>query len=139
MKGIWILCLVFCCTHLKGQPAAKTDTGKIANLKPDSTMSVEIESEFPGGASGWNRYLSTTLVYPPKAVRKKIEGQVVSRFIVQVDGSLSDIEILSGPKELWPAVLDALNQSPRWRPAFQHGKKVKSYKSQPFNFRLEKQ
>ncbi len=139
MKGIWILCLVFCSVHLKGQPAANTDTGKVGHLKRDSTITVEIESEFPGGAAGWNRYLSNTLVYPSKAVRKKIQGQVVARFIVQVDGSLRDIEIISGPKELWPAVMDALNQSPRWRAAFQNGKKVKSYKSQPFNFKLEKQ
>ena len=139
MKGIWLLCLVLCSAHLKGQHVANTDTGKIVLLKPDSTMNVEIESEFPGGANGWNKYLSSTLVYPPKAVRKKIEGQVVARFIVEVDGSLSDIEVISGPKELWPAVLDVLKQSPRWHAAFQHGKKVKSYKSQPFNFRLEKQ
>jgi periplasmic protein TonB len=139
MKGICILFLVFCCVHVKGQPAANKDSAKIVVLKPDSAMSVEIESEFPGGENGWRRYLSNTLVYPDKAVRKKIQGQVVARFIVEVDGSLSNIEIMSGPKELWPAVLDVLNQSPRWHPAFQHGKKVKSYKSQPVNFRLEKQ
>ena len=106
-------------------------------LKSDSTIKVEIESEFPGGTKGWNSFLSSTLVYPKKAIKKNIQGQVVARFIVEKDGSLSDIEIISGPKELWPAVLDVLKQSPNWKPAVQNGKKVKSYKMQPFNFRLE--
>ena len=106
-------------------------------LKSDSTIKVEIESEFPGGVRGWNSFLSSTLVYPKKAIKKNIQGQVVARFIVEKDGSLSDIEIISGPKELWPAVLDVLKESPNWKPAIQNGKKVKSYKVQPFNFRLE--
>jgi len=102
-------------------------------------MKLEIESEFPGGTIGWNRFLARTLVYPDKAIRKNIQGVVYARFIVEKDGSLSDIAIVSGPKELWPAVLDVLKQSPNWHPAVQNGKKVKSYKSQPFNFKLERE
>jgi len=133
--------LIFCCFMIytfiiKAQSGAQLDS--IARgIKQDSTMKVEIESEFPGGVKGWQNFLSSTLVYPPKAVRKKIQGQVIARFIVEKDGSLSNIEIISGPKELWNAVLDVLKQSPNWKPAIQNGKKVKSYKNQPFNFKLE--
>lgn len=98
---------------------------------------MELESTFPGGVRGWNAFLSRTLVYPPKAVRKNIQGQVMAQFIVEKDGSLSNIEIISGPKELRNAVLDVLKQSPNWKPALQNGKKVKSYKKQPFNFKLK--
>ena len=137
MKHI-LLCsfLVFNAFIMKAQSSAQLDS--IAKgTKQDSTMKVERESEFPGGTKGWNNFLSSTLVYPAKAIRKKIQGQVVARFIVEKDGSLSNIEIISGPKELWNAVLDVLKQSPNWKPAFQNGKKVKSYKNQPFNFKLE--
>lgn len=138
MKGFTILfCIILSSLILKAQLNLHPDSSK-KEITIDSTMRVEIESEFPGGSQGWNRFLSSNLVYPPKAVRKNIQGQVVARFIVEKDGSLSNIEIVSGPKELWQAVLDALNQSPRWKPAFQNGKKVKSYKSQPFNFKMEK-
>ena len=135
MKRIMI-CSFFCLYAglLKAQTIPQTDSA----LSAEKTFTkVEIESSFPGGNKGWSEFLGNTLVYPPKAVRKKIEGQVVARFIVATDGSLSDIEIVSGPKELWPAVIDALKQSPNWKPAFQHGKRVKSFKQQPFNFRLE--
>jgi periplasmic protein TonB len=119
------------------QAQSTTQLDSIAKgIKQDSTLKVEFESEFPGGTKGWNNFLINTLVYPPKAVRKKIQGQVIARFIVEKDGSLSNIEIISGPKELWDAVLDVLKQSPNWKPAIQNGKKVKSYKNQPFNFKL---
>src|SRR5580704_6565340 len=120
MKRILIFCYFFAYTFIvKAQSGAQLDS--IAKgTKPDSTMKVEIESEFPGGVKGWQNFLSSNLVYPPKAVRKKIQGQVIARFIVEKDGSLSNIEILSGPKELWNAVLDVLNQSPNWKPAIQN-------------------
>ena len=137
MKRIPILCLLILYSFiLKAQSTVQSDS--IAKrTKTDSTTKVEIESEFPGGIRGWNNFLSSTLVYPKKAIKKNIQGVVLARFIVEKDGSLSNIEIISGPKELWPAVLDVLKQSPNWKPAVQNGKKVKSYKNQPFNFKLQ--
>ena len=104
----------------------------------DSTYAkVEVESEFPGGQAGWIRFLNTHLVYPPKAVRKNIQGTVVLQFIVGKDGVLSDIEAQSGPDLLKEAALNVIKESPRWVPAVQNGKKVKSYKKQPITFRLQ--
>jgi protein TonB len=128
-------CLLFYSFNLSAQTSGIHDS-LVTSQKLDSFTKVEIESEFPGGIPAWNRFLSNTLVYPPKAVRKKIERQVVARFIVEKNGEISNIEIVSGPKELWNAVLDALHQSPRWIPASTNGKKLKSYKMQPFNFKL---
>ena len=137
MKRLFLLSILLSGKFIiNAQTTAQLDS-VTRGLKSDSTIKVEIESEFPGGAKGWNNFLGSTLVYPKKAVKKNIQGQVVARFIVEKDGSLSDIEIISGPKELWPSVLDVLKQSPNWKPAIQNGKKVKSYKVQPFNFRLE--
>ena len=137
MKRILIISLLISGSFiLKAQTIVPPDS-TARRVMSDSTTKVEIESEFPGGTKGWNSFLSSTLVYPKKAIRKNIQGQVVARFIVEKDGSLSNIEIISGPKELWPAVMDVLKQSPNWKPAVQNGRKVKSYKNQPFNFRLE--
>lgn len=139
MKRILISSLwAFSFFILKAQTNFQPDS-MARGTKTDTTTKVEIESEFPGGIKGWNNFLSNTLVYPPKAIRKNIQGEVVARFIIEKDGSISDIEIISGPKELWPAVLDVLKQSPNWKPAFQNGKRVRSYKSQPFNFKLQAQ
>jgi protein TonB len=98
---------------------------------------VEIESDFPGGAAAWLHFLNNNLTYPPKAVRKKVEGTVVVQFIVDKNGTLSDIEAISGPELLQEAAVNVIKNSPNWKPAIQDGKKVKSYKKQPITFRLQ--
>ena len=97
---------------------------------------VEKESEFPGGRQGWINFLTENLVYPTKAQKRGIQGTVVVQFIVNKDGSLTDIEAISGPEELRSAAVKAMKKSPKWIPAEQSGKKVKSYKKQPIAFRL---
>jgi periplasmic protein TonB len=105
----------------------------------DTTFTlVERESEFPGGAAAWQRFLNQNLVYPKKAIRKNIQGEVVLQFIVYKDGSVHDIEALSGPEELRKTAIDVLRQSPNWIPAQQFGRRVKAYKKQPIVFRLER-
>lgn len=137
MKKISIICLLVSAGLIASLSSTAQTDSLARRAKTDTTLTVELESTFPGGARGWNAFLSRTLVYPPKAVRKNIQGQVMAQFIVEKDGSLSNIEIISGPKELRNAVLDVLKQSPNWKPALQNGKKVKSYKKQPFNFKLK--
>ena len=122
---------------LKAQQSVSHDSVAVIYPSDNNFRKVEVESEFPGGTVAWNRFISQTLVYPSKAFRKKIEGTVVVQFIIEKDGRLSDIEIIDGPKELSQAVLDMMKQSPNWRPAWQGGKKVRSYKKQPIHFKLE--
>ena len=110
------------------------------NTDYDKTFTkVEIESEYPGGAAAWYRYLSKNLVYPDEAVSAEIQGQVVVRFIVDKEGNVSDVEAVSGPEELRDAAVRVIKKSGNWNPAIQNGRKVKSYKSQPINFKLESQ
>ena len=139
MKHFYFICfqLFVVITIANGQTNAAKDSMTHIPAKPDSALvKVEFESTFPGGDAGWLRFLKSSLVYPPKAVRKKVEGTVVVQFIVEKDGSLSDIQAVSGPELLWDAAIKVIKESPNWKPAVQNGKKVKSYKKQPITFRL---
>jgi protein TonB len=78
-------------------------------------------------------------VYPDEAVSAEVQGQVVVRFIVDKEGAVSDVEAVSGPNELRDAAVAVIKRSGKWNPAVQNGRKVKSYKSQPVNFKLEAQ
>ena len=100
-------------------------------------IKVEIESEFPGGASAWLNFLQQNLRYPKKAIRKNIQGTVIMQFIVGRDGSISNISAISGDPILEAAALEVMLKSPNWTPAYQKGRAVKSYKRQPIVFRLE--
>ena len=98
---------------------------------------VEIESEYPGGAAAWQRYLLKTLRYPQEAQDNEIQGTVVVQFIVDKAGMVSDVEAISGPKELRDEAVRVIKKSGQWTPAVQNGRQVKSYKKQPIQFRLE--
>jgi len=98
---------------------------------------VEIESEYPGGASAWQRYLNKNLRYPQEAIDNEVQGTVVVQFIVDKGGNVSDVEAISGPKELRDEAVRVIKKSGSWTPAVQNGRQVKSYKKQPIVFRLE--
>lgn len=98
---------------------------------------VEIESDYPGGASAWMRYLNKSLRYPQEAIDNEIQGTVVVQFIVDKAGNVSDVEAISGPNELRDEAVRVIKKSGQWTPAVQNGRQVKSYKKQPIVFRLE--
>jgi TonB family protein len=98
---------------------------------------TEISAAYPGGPAAWERYLYRHLYYPKDAVKQEIQGQVIVRFIVNIDGTLGNIEAISGPSELRDNAVTLIKQSGKWVPAIQNGRKVKAYCSQPINYRLE--
>jgi TonB family protein len=121
--------------HVDSLMKARKDSLHIQNF-----TKIEIESEFPGGASGWLKYLNKNLRYPDDAVNRRIQGQVVVGFIVDTLGHIPvssawvnrSIEF-SLDKEALRIILN----SPAWTPASQNGRLVKSYKKQPIIFRLQ--
>ena len=106
--------------------------------KKDTAKEDEMESEFPGGIGSWTRYLMKNLVYPQRAQNLNKEGKVVLQFIVDTEGHISDTEIIQSVEfSLDQEALRMIAESPAWIPAFQYGKKVKSYKRQPLIFKLQ--
>lgn len=108
--------------------------------EPDAPfIKVEKESEYPGGPEAWRKFLERNLYnnLPQEALDNGIQGSVVIRFIVDVDGTVSDVTPISGPVELQPAAMKVIRKSGKWTPAEQNGRKVKSYKSQMITIKLE--
>jgi protein TonB len=97
---------------------------------------VEIESMYPGGSRAWERFLRNNLRFPDEAAEVGVEGFVVVQFIVDVEGNVSDVVAVSGPKELQAEAIRVIKKSGKWSPAIQNGRKVKSYKKQPLGFKL---
>jgi protein TonB len=126
-------------------PVSDEGKGVIEAPKKDETdydktfTKVEIESEYPGGASAWQRYLNKSLRYPQDAIDNEIQGTVIVQFIVDKAGMVSDVEAVAGPNELRDEAVRVIKKSGQWTPAVQNGRQVKSYKKQPIVFRLEAQ
>jgi len=117
-------------------------TGVIEGPKKDAEetdppfMSVQIESEYPGGIPAWQRFLNKYLRYPQEAQDQGVQGTVLVQFIVDREGNVSDVEAVSGPTELRAEAVRVIKKSGKWTPAFQNGRHVKSYKKQPIGFKL---
>jgi TonB family protein len=110
-------------------------------VNPDQAVftKVEVEAEYPGGQHAWYEYLSKNLKYPEAAIKKEIQGQVMMEFIVNKNGEVSNIRVVSGPEELKGSSVDVIKGSGKWIPAKQNGQVVESYKWQPINYKLERQ
>ena len=83
-------------------------------LPPDSIYEiVEIMPVFPGGAAGMMKFLSDNIKYPAEAMKADIEGRVLTRFIINSDGSISDVEISKSVHPLLDAeALRVVNEMP---------------------------
>jgi len=72
------------------------------------------------------KFIGANYVYPKEAQAAKVEGRVLISFVVEVDGSLTEIEILRnlgyGTGE---AAVAMLKKSPKWKPGIQKGKPVR--------------
>ena len=98
---------------------------------------VEQMPEYPGGMQALFEYLSQNLKYPEDAKEQKIEGRVIAIFVVETDGSISNVEVV---KPVFPS-LDAeavrvLSGMPKWKPGMQSGKVVRVKYTVPINFSL---
>jgi TonB family protein len=99
---------------------------------------VETEPIPAGGMQGWSNYLSENLRYPTDARRKGIEGKVMVAFVVNKDGTVSDIEILQGiGGGCDEEAIRIVKESPKWEPGIVRGKAVRTRMRLPLNFELE--
>jgi protein TonB len=98
---------------------------------------VEQMPEYPGGMQALFEYLSQNVKYPEDAKQQKIEGRVIATFVVETDGSISNVEVV---KPAFPS-LDAeavrvLSGMPKWTPGKQSGKVVRVKYTVPISFNL---
>ena len=107
------------------------DTDSIYNI-------VEVMPEFPGGVDKMAKYLSENISYPEEAKDKGISGRVFISFVIEKDGSVSNIELMrkigGGCDEEAVRVVKAM---PKWKPGLMKGKPVRVHYVLPINFKLE--
>lgn len=98
---------------------------------------VEHEPEFKGGTQAFYKYLRDAIHYPANAVKNHIEGKVFISFVVEKDGSLSDVKIVrSVSDDLDAEALRVIKASPNWEPGTQNGKPVRVAYTMPLSFSL---
>ena len=116
---------------------------EIIDEKPDPTddihVIVEQMPEFPGGEAELFRYLSRTIRYPRMAQEVGLEGVVIISFIVERDGSVSNVQVMRGiGGGCDEEALRAVKNMPNWIPGRQGAQSVRVRYSVPVAFRLSR-
>ena len=102
-------------------------------------MVVEKMPEFPGGMEAMWKFLSDHLNYPEEARERNIEPRSVVQFIVEKDGTISNIELVrsAGDKSLDKEALRVVRMMPKWKPGSQKDNIVRCKYTLPVSFKLK--
>ena len=99
---------------------------------------VEQQPEFPGGMSALMKFLGDNIKYPVIAQENGIQGRVITRFVVERDGSITDVQVVRGQDpSLDKEAVRVIQTMPRWKPGQQRGKAVRVRFTLPVVFRLQ--
>ncbi len=99
---------------------------------------VEQNPEFPGGQSEMYAYLRKNIKYPGAASRANIQGRVFLQFVVNTDGSITDVEVVKGVGfGCDEEAMRVVKGMPKWKPGRQSGRAVRVKYTLPVAFQLE--
>lgn len=100
-------------------------------------INVDEQPEFPGGQTALLEFIRKTLSYPLEAKVKNIQGRVICMFVVERDGSLSDIQVVRGvDPSLDKEAIRIIEAMPNWEPAKVEKQPVRSRYTLPMAFTL---
>ncbi len=110
-------------------------TGQVVD--DDIFNDPETSAEFPGGLEAMYKWIADQLKYPEECIAKNIQGRVTTQFVVDIDGSITDIKVLKSPDDLLSQeAIRVVKAMPKWKPATYDSKPVRSNLRIPLNFRL---
>jgi protein TonB len=131
---------------VKGNDEAEGEVLKakevIADEKPKEDTKVfdvvEQMPEFPGGQVALLKWINDHIKYPAIAEENGIQGRVVATFVVERDGSVTDVQIArSVDPSLDKEAIRVLKQMPKWIPGKQNGAPVRVKYTVPVTFKLQ--
>ena len=98
---------------------------------------VEQQASFPGGDAALFRYLNDNLKYPAVAQENGVQGRVTVSFVVERDGSITDLKVERGvDPSLDREAMRVVRGMPHWIPGKQNGNTVRSRFRLPVTFKL---
>ena len=121
-------------------PARQSEVGR-ANMQPDENGVYQIVEEmpqYPGGEAAMMEYVAKNIVYPKEAQEKGISGRVFVGFIVEKDGSVSNVKVLRGiGGGCDEEAVRVIKSMPKWKPGKMQGEPVRVSYQMPINFKLQ--
>ncbi len=117
-----------------GIEAGEGDNGN----EPLNVNIVEQMPEFPGGMAAWGKFLNKNLNYPSIAKDANAMGRVIVSFVVEKNGSITDVKILRGiGAGCDEEAIRVIKKSPLWKAGIQNGRPVRVSYIMPIVLRLD--
>lgn len=118
-------------TIIKQEPPVHEEVNKVFDV-------VEQMPSFPGGNAALMAYLSNNVKYPVVAQENGVQGRVVVSFVVERDGSITDVTVVrSVDPSLDREAQRVVRSMPHWNPGKQNGSAVRVKYNVPVSFRLQ--
>ncbi len=136
MKKILFLALTFCVFQSVQSQNTKENPSENVDNNIYNSAGIEVKPEFPGGITAFYKFIGANYKTPDVA---GLKGKLIIAFVVDKDGSLTDIKVLrdigfgTGTE-----AVRVLQLSPKWIPAVQNGKTVKCAYTLPINIETSK-
>jgi len=98
---------------------------------------VEVFPEFPGGMEAWSKFIQKNLRYPYAAQDQGIQGKVYLSFVVEKDGSITDVKVIRGiGYGCDDEAVRVIKKSPKWKPGLQNKQNVRVRYQMPINYTI---
>lgn len=115
-----------------------TITNTIIKEKEGITDFPDVEAGYIGGPSALQQYIATHVEYPIEAIMMNEQGRVYLSFIIEKDGSVSNVKIVKGvSKYLDEEAIRLVEEMPNWTPGEFEGDFVRTRCQIPINFTLD--
>jgi len=143
---LFILMAVCCGTAAIAQKQKTTDSVKIKKqLRADSIKRAnqvytraDINPSFPGGDNGLQRYIKEDMQYPTRDREDNTQGKAYVRFVVEKDGSISNIHVVKAPSTTMSMEAERLVKNmPKWTPGIVSGRISRVQFTIAVNFTLQ--
>ena len=138
-KKILLIGFLMCSYISYGQTNEELEAIKNNPVQQQDSVHTMVEQmpEFPGGNMEMNIFLRKNILYPFKELQNGISGTVYVSFIVEKDGSITDVKIMkgvAGGPGLSREALRVVRLMPNWSPGKQGGKLVRTIFTLPIKF-----
>jgi TonB family C-terminal domain len=126
-----VMLVVTSFTTVVAQNKADDNSGKVYEM-------IEVMPEYPGGIPKLMEFLCANVRYPVEAQKSKIEGRSVIGFVVEGDGSISNVSVTRGSHPLLDSeAIRVVKAMPKWNPGLIKGNPVRVKFNLPIYFKLK--
>lgn len=113
------------------------ETGEIIKSKDNIQELPDTDAEYPGGAVALQQWIASNVQYPEVSIQMNEQGRVYLSFVIEEDGSISNISVVKGVTEALDTEAKRLvSEMPNWIPAQNEGETCRARVQIPINFTL---